>query len=182
MLLDWALIHIVQPKTRDQENRLPQVPPPRLPGTQLQPYIACDKWSTFNVERGEVVRVAKYGRTSGWTFGEINSACALINPELDKDISDEYGFTMKAPRRAFSVVSRDVKREFVYKGDSGSVLVHDGSGTWLGLLFGNTEEGDGYFIPMDVLLRDIKDVTGAGVKGPFRVGEHNTSIMGKHHN
>ncbi|KAL6158442.1 hypothetical protein ACJBU6_02553 [Exserohilum turcicum] len=166
--LDWALIRMDNVQQRDIINRLPEAPPPRqaLVG-RARP---CPKWSVFDVNR-ETVRVAKYGRTSGWTLGTINACMSLINTNNDQDIASIYGFTNQTPGYCFVVTSSVYDRPFMESGDSGSILLRDGSGTQLGLLFGVTVTGEGMFIPLDLVYQDIRKVTGKQVVEPAYTGK-----------
>jgi hypothetical protein len=65
----------------------------------------------------------------------------------------------------YSIVKRG-KSAFVDSGDSGSVVVHDGTGIWLGLLFGENASGSGLMLPMDLILKDIQNVTGLDITEP----------------
>ena len=58
------------------------------------------------------LRVAKCGRTTGWTFGQINAAMAIINPATDKEISGTYGFTMNDYGHAWAVGPRFPDQRF----------------------------------------------------------------------
>jgi hypothetical protein len=168
--LDWALIRMDDTRVRNVTNRLPDINVPMNSNTKLTSLKLCSHWSNFNVNK-EVVSVAKFGRTSGWTFGTINSCMLVINPETDAEISAVYGFTKKNPATCFGVTNAQRRFPFIERGDSGSILVHDPSGTQLGLLFGVSEGGEGMFIPMDLVHRDIRRVTGKDVVEPSFVGK-----------
>lgn len=84
-LLDWALVQITDANKRNLVNQLPKVQPPTHTSTILVAEKLCNSWSTFDVEKEEVCG-AKYGRTTGWTLGEINAALLYMNPREDKDI------------------------------------------------------------------------------------------------
>ncbi|KAF7443405.1 hypothetical protein A1F99_129120 [Pyrenophora tritici-repentis] len=51
------------------------------------------RWTSLNVgmcnTRRDEVFVAKYGRTSGWSFGQINNAITAINPAQNEDFNDD---------------------------------------------------------------------------------------------
>ncbi|KAI4622987.1 uncharacterized protein J4E87_006080 [Alternaria ethzedia] len=164
--LDWALIRMNDTKKRDVTNRLPDVYSTK---TKLVPTQQCRQWSTFNVNKEEV-HVAKYGRTSGWTAGIVNACMIIINPDADEEISGAYGIDAKNLGACFGVVSNDERNDFCELGDNGSVVLHEGSGTQLGLLVGVTSTGQGMFLPMDVVFEDIKRVTGKDVVNPSYVG------------
>ncbi|KAI4689976.1 uncharacterized protein J4E84_004157 [Alternaria hordeiaustralica] len=163
--LDWALIRMDDTTKRDVTNRLPDVYSNK---TILVPTQQCRQWSTFNANKEEV-HVAKYGRTSGWTAGTINACMIIINPDADDEISGDNGIDAKNVAACFGVVSSDERRDFCEFGDNGSVVLHEGSGTQLGLLFGVTSTGQGMFLPMDVVFEDIKRVTGKNVVNPSYV-------------
>ncbi|KAI4636446.1 hypothetical protein J4E83_001401 [Alternaria metachromatica] len=165
--LDWALIRMDDTTKRDVRNRLPDVYSTK---TKLVPTQQCRQWSTFNVHKEEV-HVAKYGRTSGWTAGTVNTCMIIINPDADDDISGAYGIDAKNVAACFGVVSNDERNDFCEFGDHGSIVLHEGSGTQLGLLVGVTSTGQGMFLPMDVVFEDIKRVTGKDVVIPSFVGK-----------
>ncbi|KAI4646863.1 hypothetical protein J4E93_005087 [Alternaria ventricosa] len=169
--LDWALIRMDDTKKRDVTNRLPDVYSTK---TKLVPEQKCRQWSTFNVNKEEV-HVAKYGRTSGWTAGTINACMIIINPDADEEILGAYGIGAKNVAACFGVVSEDEREDFAGFGDNGSVVLHEGSGTQLGLLVGVTSTGQGMFLPMDVVFEDIKRVTGRDVVRPSYVGKLTSS-------
>ncbi|KAI4934340.1 hypothetical protein J4E85_002196 [Alternaria conjuncta] len=164
--LDWALIRMDDAKKRDVTNSLPDVYSTK---TKLVPKQRCRQWSTFNVNKEEV-HVAKYGRTSGWTAGTINACMIIINPDADDEISGTYGMDAESVGTCFGVVSRDERGDFAEFGDNGSIVLHEESGTQLGLLFGVTSTGQGMFLPMDLVFKDIKRVTGKDVIRPCYVG------------
>ncbi|KAI4623730.1 hypothetical protein J4E80_003542 [Alternaria sp. BMP 0032] len=163
--LDWALIRMDDTTKRDVRNSLPDVYSTK---TKIVPTQQCRQWSTFNVNKEEV-HVAKYGRTSGWTAGTINACMIIINPGADEEISGAYGMDAKNVGACFGVVSEDEREDFAGFGDNGSVVLHEGSGTQLGLLVGVTSTGQGMFLPMDVVFEDIKSVTGKDVVNPSYV-------------
>ncbi|KAI4709634.1 hypothetical protein J4E89_005650 [Alternaria sp. Ai002NY15] len=163
--LDWALVRMDDTKKRDVTNSLPDVYSTK---TKLVPKQQCRQWSTFNVNKEEV-HVAKYGRTSGWTAGIVNACMVIINPDADAEISGAYGINAKNVGTCFGVVSNDERNDFCEFGDNGSIVLHEESGTQLGLLFGVTGTGQGMFLPMDLVFEDIKRVTGKEVVRPLYV-------------
>ncbi|KAF1832119.1 hypothetical protein BDW02DRAFT_649377 [Decorospora gaudefroyi] len=73
----------------------------------------CEHWSVFDVEE-KTIKVAKYGRTTGWTRGKLNSALAYIKPEAknaedpkneEDTVAESYGFTQEKPGRCFVVTN-----------------------------------------------------------------------------
>ncbi|KAI0571411.1 hypothetical protein TUN199_10871, partial [Pyrenophora tritici-repentis] len=61
--------------------------------TSLPPGMPAYRWTSLNVgmcnTRRDEVFVAKYGRTSGWSFGQINNAITAINPAQNEDFNDD---------------------------------------------------------------------------------------------
>lgn len=174
--LDWALITIDD--SRKMVNELPETSiKPQGAKTKMVQRQLCDSWMSLNqgklnIRRYEV-EVAKHGRTTEWTFGIVSSCLTKINPKEDKaweTMAEVYGFTDKNVGNCYSVISRG-KGKFVIKGDSGSIIVHDPSGVWLGLLFGESATGTGLMLPMDLVFNDIKKVTGFTVVKPKFVAD-----------
>ncbi|KAL1798963.1 hypothetical protein ACET3X_003000 [Alternaria dauci] len=160
--LDWALIRLDK---HNLINFLPKVELPRGYVTNLVPEKRCHRWTTFN-SNSECVNVAKFGRTSGWTLGTINACSIAINPKSDPQVAGVCGFSEETARACFGVATRYKKEPFMEPGDSRSILVHDGSGTQLGLLFGQTSAGEGMALPLDLVFQDIKKITGKAVIDP----------------
>jgi hypothetical protein len=170
-LLDWALLEIAP--SRSVENTLPNTGMrPNATTTHLVEGQLCNTWTPLDsgkthIKRDEV-QVAKYGRTTGYTFGTINCALTKINPEIDsswENFGKVYHLDNSTVGVCYSIIRRG-KSDFVDSGDSGSVVVHDDTGTWLGLLFGENASGSGLMLPMDLILKDIQNVTGLAVTEP----------------
>ncbi|KAL5387366.1 hypothetical protein DPSP01_003588 [Paraphaeosphaeria sporulosa] len=69
---DWALIKIAS--TRSFDNRVPAT----LPGeVKIEGLAKADRY--VSIDPNTIYRVIKYGRTTEWTFGEINGAISYIN-------------------------------------------------------------------------------------------------------
>jgi hypothetical protein len=103
----------------------------------------CNTWTPLN--QGNVnmdkheVNVAKHGRTTGWTFGTINACLTKIDLKADQQwdgMAKEHGISETHLTDCYRIVDRSHKRDFLEAGDSGSIVLHQNSGTWLGLLFG----------------------------------------------
>jgi hypothetical protein len=170
-LLNWALLGVTL--SRLVVNRLPKTGMKTNGATtHLVEGQLCNTWTPLDfgkthMKRDEV-EVAKHGRTTGYTFGTINCALTKINLECDsswKDIGEVYHLGNSKVGVCYSIAKRG-KNEFVDSGDSGSVVVHDGTGTWLGLLFGESATGSGLMLPMDLIVKDIENVTGLVVVEP----------------
>jgi hypothetical protein len=170
-MLDWGLLKISGNRT--VSNNMPRASM-ALDGanTKIVPGQLCNTWTPLN--KGKVnlkryeVDVVKHGRTTGYTFGSINCGLTKINPEADPEwikMAKTYNFSEGDVGHCYSVIKRG-KREFVEAGDSGSIIVHDASGTWLGLLFGESGSGAGLMIPIHMIFEDVKQVTGLAVVDP----------------
>lgn len=173
--VDWALIRMDNVEQRDIINEFPN----DISGRPFWQIVAvlCNRWTRFNINN-ETVPVAKYGRTSGCTTGLINSCIARINPETNQKIAKAYGFTRQKPGLCFTAVPESGRGEFIEAGDSGSILVHDGSGAQLGLLFGVTPCAAGMFTPIDLVFQDIEKVTGKKVIDPVFICKLTTHAYG----
>lgn len=170
--LDWALIKLRG--GRQIKNVIHETPLTGLRNDEIEKYnitteletgSEANRWTRFFI-RGNDVDVVKHGRTSLWTQGKINPIPICICPENDPEISKVYRFTDKKYGTCWGIVNKNVGRENVFKGDSGSIAIHDGSGAWLGLIFGVSQGGEGLMIPMDLIMKDIERVTGAEVIEP----------------
>ncbi|KZM28701.1 uncharacterized protein EKO05_0009896 [Ascochyta rabiei] len=165
--LDWALIAVASSTDRVLLNVLPDKNLLVNSDNEVNGSFICNQWSTFNVNKN-MVKVAKVGRTSGWTFGHINSELIHISPDNPEfqEMASLYGSTAGDPCHCFGVISDPRTTLFMEPGDSGSILLHPDSGAWLGLLFGTTGSGHGMFIAIDRIFQDIKAITGQEVTAP----------------
>jgi hypothetical protein len=82
-----------------------------------------------------------------------------------------YGFTHKKPGQCWSLPNSEVFQSFALPGDSGSIILHAGSGTQLGLVFGTSSSGNALYIPLDPVFQDIFRVTSKKVKDPVFVSK-----------
>lgn len=163
-LLDWSLVQILP--GRDMQNMLPVSDSlSSNEGVELWEHEICQTWSTLNnpfanINRDELV-VGKFGRTTRCTYGLINRAPVIINPEVNNGefrfMSEAYGMTVKDSAACFQMTA--AKALVLESGDSGSIVIHVESSNWLGLVFGETASGSALFTPIDVVLRDIEEVT-----------------------
>jgi hypothetical protein len=169
-ILDWSLLDFHS--ERGMTNRLPLFPFKSPIESYLGPALSCSKWTTLNNSKCHVMRdevkVGKIGRSTGLTYGIVNAIPTIINPNIDegedKFMSDTYSLTVKDCGFCMSFYSP--KGAAVEKGDSGSIVLHVPSGHWLGLLFGETSTKGALFTPIDLVLRDIEEVTGHKVVEP----------------
>lgn len=170
-LLDWALLDIVP--SRSVKNELPNTGMrPNGTKTHLVEGQLCRTWTPLDSRKTHIkrdeVEVGKHGRTTGFTFGTINCSLTRINPDIDSGwdgFGKVYGLNSSTIGLCYSIIKRG-KSSFVNAGDSGSVVVHDESGTWLGLLFGENASGSGLMLPIDLVFKDIENVTGLAVTEP----------------
>ncbi|KAF1951877.1 hypothetical protein CC80DRAFT_188450 [Byssothecium circinans] len=171
-IMDWALVQRNE-GARECVNRLPEMVHRLGITSGLDSGQLCNRWSIFDNEV-EDVKATKHGRTSKWTFGQINGALSFINPANDPQISDSYGLDSNLQAACIEVVPRHRDhRIMVMKGDSGSIFVDDTLGVWLGLLFGNSETDTAWIIPINHVLHDIEKVTGMEVLEPrYQDGRH----------
>lgn len=112
--------------------------------------------------------VSKRGGTTGWTEGKVNSIPAELNitqrSMYEKEISHCFGQSVSA-WVGHSFFSEDPK--FCKAGDAGGFVLDSRNGDVVGVLFASDQEtGDGYFVPFDVVVRDIEMVTGGKVVNP----------------
>jgi hypothetical protein len=181
MILDWSLIELDEKKTdRNVVNRTPPDLAPGIPNSTLVPDMICDRWSVFDARKC-AVPVAKVGRTGGWTSGTISGTLVRIDDEVKegryKNIADNYPFTKDGPVFCFQAVRSGGKTPFVLGGDSGSILMHNPSGTWLGLCFAASPLENGLFMPIDQVFQDIKKVTGLAVTSPEFISKSSGSFL-----
>ncbi|KAK7192293.1 hypothetical protein PSPO01_01865 [Paraphaeosphaeria sporulosa] len=173
-LLDWSLS--VFHSERGMANALPlrqQDIQSKDKERTLLSGKACTRWTVLNNPKchnlREEVNVGKHGRTTGFTYGQVNPIPTIIDPIIgDKrfaPIANGYGFTVDDCGHAFSFVGH-TPGPVVESGDAGSLVLHAPSGDWLGLLFGSTNTGAALFTPIDLVLRDIQTVTGYEVLEP----------------
>lgn len=95
--------------------------------------------------------VRKKGRTTGLTEGEVNSIRIDIKtPGKSNQIC-----------RAWVVKPKKESDSFAKPGDSGALAWDASDDGWCGLIFGGNEEnGEGYLIPANVLVADVKLMCG----------------------
>jgi len=114
--------------------------------------------------------VAKCGRATGCTFGLINHAIVAINPTQNKEfaaMADVFGYTKDRHGFCWSMMM-GVKNQgpVVLNGDSGSICIHDSSGAWLALIFGESGCGSALMTAIDAVFHDTEKVTGGKVTEP----------------
>jgi hypothetical protein len=97
-------------------------------------------------------RVKKVGRTTGVTFGVVES---LIPAPMLLPYKTRY-FTATVWFANIWTVRADAGGNFALPGDSGSLVVTEGGEAAVGLLFASTIKGDyGYIAPIDTVLIDL---------------------------
>lgn len=98
---------------------------------------------------------------------DLNSPVIKPVPGVQNTIATTHGCTPQKHSFCYSVTSSNpVGAVFLAAGDSGSIVVHDPSGAWLGLLFGASDPESGMMLPIDLVLADIEHVTGLKVVEP----------------
>jgi hypothetical protein len=160
--LDWALIDL-SPTKRTIRTVVLSDPLGNLPArkrsklkTGLEVGQAVNKWTKFEGCFFDDVDVAKYGRATQWTLGRVNPQPIHVNKVHDIGQSG----------RSWGISHHLRDENMVDGGDSGSVVLHDPSGVWLGLIWGETPAGEALFIPMDLIVENILKVTGAEMTSP----------------
>lgn len=112
-------------------------------------------------------RVAKLGRSTGWTTGTVNAAEVVFSStakEKSKYKDNAFGWPV--------VPTPGSGKDFALSGDTGSVVFDaESSDTtmncWVGLLFAaNPATGVGFFTPIEFVLNDIASVTDCKVLEP----------------
>ncbi|PGH12168.1 hypothetical protein AJ79_04462 [Helicocarpus griseus UAMH5409] len=152
--LDWSVTKVASP--RSMQNLLDEQFSQSFIGTGESP-----KYWRKGIPAG--LRVAKVGRTSGWTVGHVNSTEAVFS-EKSRYGKKVYGWT---------IVPEGIRDSFAAAGDSGAIIFDaDESsatrGSWVGLLFSaNLAEGFGYFVPIETVLQDISTITGCEILEPI---------------
>jgi hypothetical protein len=127
----------------------------------------------LNASRNDIIPVARFGRTTGFTLGFITSSPVLLN------LPDTYGFTGLQPGRCFggTGTSRDGHR-FMARGDEGSIAIHEPSGAQIGLCFGSTC-GRGLLVPLHVVFDDVFRTTGYKVVEPTYIRKFTVILKGR---
>ncbi|KAF2243559.1 hypothetical protein BU26DRAFT_510057 [Trematosphaeria pertusa] len=171
-LCDWALIEINPNKS--MSNAVVDPSPPleqRRKGVKsiLQSGMLADEYGTLNPATEN--NVAFKGRTSGWSFGTVNTVHSRLNRFDTCHIAQTYGLSKKKPGYGWAIVPRIglYTSEVSLGGDSGSVVLmdeKDNVARWVGLLFGSNAAGLAYMAPIDVVMEDIEAVTGWTVVEP----------------
>jgi hypothetical protein len=128
------------------------------------------KWSRLDnsVLDSNVARCTHRGQeTPFWAVGKLNAVDSLVNASLI------YGAELKVPGKAMSVRMVEGDKLATNEGPGALVMVIDDPRQmrtrWLGLYLGyNRATRMSYMMPMEPILRDIEEVTGATVTSPRR--------------
>jgi Peptidase family S64 len=149
--LDWALIEL---SARQMDNMI-QATVQDI-GCPFPAGLLANTWGGAEL----ITKVAKKGRTTGWTVGGLNAITTVI-------VAPQYG------REVTCLAVQGEKGSFADPGDSGAVVLEVPEGQWprelkwVGLLFAAAEANNfGYVLPIDLVMRDIKEVTGCDVVEP----------------
>lgn len=177
--LDWCLVQVDQP--RSISCRLYNVPPT---GYYIQDKVEVNQYCTISVD--EHYKVVKRGRTSGWTRGTISAIGSVVRvqgnfePSLILPSVQKAKFKEKWGGKAVlvhGIVGTKENPQFIQAGDSGSLILLDQSSnipgvSIIGLGFaGNDNTSASYMLPMDLIVKDIEEVTGAKVIEPRYAGQ-----------
>jgi len=166
--LNWAVIKLAT--SRNLSDRTPY----RGSGVKVPTGARVSQFT--HIRHHETYKVAKKGRTTGWTYGQINEIGSLLNLRpADKtsivpvDMGERFGPT-NAVMLAFGIVHDQKNKDFMLAGDSGScVLLNERNekATLVGLLYASNEYTRvSYMIPFDLVVQDIEYVTGQKVVQP----------------
>ncbi|KAJ4371127.1 hypothetical protein N0V83_004343 [Neocucurbitaria cava] len=165
--LNWALIKVQAPRSLSSD----------VPASGSRVHIPegalCTRYGDIQPER--CYSVAKLGRTTGWTTGEVNQIESLVHLRYDNtsvvpiDLRKRFGKIVLA----YAIVSDVEQKDFIAGGDSGSVVLlneRNPEATMLGLGFAsNKATFVGYMLPMSHIIEDIERVTSSKVTMPERV-------------
>ncbi|KAF2730621.1 hypothetical protein EJ04DRAFT_567562 [Polyplosphaeria fusca] len=176
--LDWSLIRL-HPHSKIN-NVLPDFPV----DMSIPPYTQVNTWMPIGIR--EKYRVAKRGRSSQWTIGEISSLRSIINSLYlgPEDQSNMAQTTIKVDGKVLfngrSIVAHYIvgkgSRDFLEPGDSGALALlapedggeHPGPpGTIVGLCYAsNLSTYGAYMMSMEAVIESINKVTGGTVTFP----------------
>jgi hypothetical protein len=149
--LDWSLISA--PERSVQNNVLPVTEVKHLTDEYAPMGSRINMWSMDNVKSESIV--LKRGRSTGITVGMLNEIKTTV---ITSHYGDKITFT------AWHVAPRKRLAAFCEPGDSGAWVL-DMESSWIGIVFGEVD-GAGLMLPVDRLIADIEDVTGAKVELP----------------
>ncbi|KAF2785417.1 hypothetical protein K505DRAFT_369488 [Melanomma pulvis-pyrius CBS 109.77] len=181
--LDWGLVRMAP--SRNVSTFVESVPPP---GTIFEKFEHIDSWCSIDANRTLPVR--KYGRTTGWTRGKISLlASAVVWNDKVPNLKDgptavkitfpekRYGERAVYCHCIANVEDKDAGFKFLSPGDSGSLVLYNGKPPQggqiavVGLGFGdNFASCASYMMPIDLVMRNIEQVTGGRVTYPVYRG------------
>lgn len=98
-------------------------------------------------------KVFKRGRSTGLTWGTVNAI------KVDIKLGDSV------PHTAWYIVGSLTASAFAEPGDSGAFVL-DRYGAWCGIVFGGSDDGNGYVTPVNRVVADIEALTGGHVSLP----------------
>ena len=105
------------------------------------------------IQADSEMRVKKFGRTTGLTFGTIDSK---ISGPFPLDYSVDH-FKARIWFRDIWLIRSDPMSQFALGGDSGSLVVTEDGKFSVGLLFAADAAGEyGWVIPMDKILNEMR--------------------------
>jgi len=185
---DWCLVQVEEPACISRKLELRGLP-------STFEYMSSqdegeDVTQYCSISANKNYKVAKRGRTSGWTDGvlsAIDSTARLDgkDPKLDRlPTNQRIELRDKFQEKLVSVhtIAGTKKELFISPGDSGAfVFLNEPPNTKdikgfviIGMVFAsNTSNKATYMMPMDLIVDDIEEVTGGKVVEPHFAGELN---------
>ncbi|EEP82025.1 predicted protein [Uncinocarpus reesii 1704] len=142
-IMDWALVQF--PSTLETSEKLRDAP-------MTKPAWKGREASTWSPSIRAGMRVHLKGRSSGWARGRVNGIKTTIKHRFEQDdkLVSAWAFEPGAKR-----------------GDSGSFVFVSVNGQVAGVYFGGSKgKRMGFFIPMDLIIQDIEEVTKGKVVWP----------------
>lgn len=177
--LNWCLAQVDQPKSiSPQLQHVPKLAKHVKSGDQVTQYCSISSQENYDI--------VKRGRTTGWTRGTTSAVPSILRisdsplplpalPTIQKvEFEEKWGGN---PVFVQTIVGTKEVPQFIEPGDSGSVALLDQASnvsgvSAVGLCFAaNAGSYASYMIPMDLVVKDIEEVTGAKVVEPRNAGE-----------
>ncbi|KAF2733702.1 hypothetical protein EJ04DRAFT_524237 [Polyplosphaeria fusca] len=178
--LDWGLIEL------NSHSKICNIVPDFSGDRTVPPGTQINTWTPIGIK--SQYRVAKRGRTSLWTTGKINTLpstlnCFYLGPEnptnMAQDTIKNIPFDKERVVTYCIIEDKEKKeKEFLKSGDSGSLALlaplNDSDpgppGAIVGLCFAsNLSTGAAYMTSMEMVVKNIEDVTGGTVTMPRRL-------------
>ncbi|KAL0265427.1 hypothetical protein SLS55_001394 [Diplodia seriata] len=162
--LDWALMTLAAPRLLENIFPLAYASTAELFDWQLKDVPG---WSVAKI--GSDCNVMKCGRSTGWTTGKLSTTETWIQLGEKEPWKSSYGSVVSAlmVHNDAEVKTKMGQTTFSEGGDSGSWVFDTETGAWIGVLLGGPlYEEYAYITPVDIILRDVEEVTGKKVVEP----------------